>query len=586
MYNPRLGALEKEIDMISSFKGYENKTVIGENSFSYTENMSGDCYPVISPRSKRLYFDIINGRDLHGIFAKERMVYINNGYLYYGGKKVDNITFPTITGERKFVSLGSKLIIFPDKMYVNTNDFEDFGSLEARFSTSDGITVKMCKADGTDFGNYKVSSTMPATKKNGFIWYDNSGDVHCLKQYSESVGAWIDVSETYIKIECEGIGKPFNQYDSLYFMGLRDIGISGYHVVRDKGDDYIIISGIIEKEKTIRTPVTILRSVPDMDFLCESGNRIWGCSSKHNEIYASKLGDPTNFQVYMGLSTDSYSASVGTDGDFTAAVCFRGYILFFKENCVHKIYGQNPPYTITTSYLRGVQKRSHRSVVCLNETLYYKSPTGVCAYDGNIPVSVSGDLGNELYSKAVAGALGNKYYICMTDKQSERQLFVYDEDKSFWHREGNIDICEFAQHNCNLYFIENNNGKKQLGLINGENKYGSLTCDFFTRHQEDDFEWCVESGLWGLALPENKYYSDIILRAVGKKGARLKVYFETDSSGVWVKQTDVKLEKTGSVVLPCITPRCDHLRIKIEGKGDIKIYSISRKTERGSELNV
>lgn len=587
MYEPYLRNLQNGVEMISSFKGYENNAVIDENAFSFTENTSSDNYPVISPRSRRLLFSEIRGGRLNGLYAKDKMVYINNGKLYYGGRVFSGFEFPDIKQNRIFVSLGAKLLIFPDKVYVNTADLNDYGSLEATFKSTESVTVKMCKADGTSFGSYRVTPTMPTVKTNGALWYDTSGDTHSLKQYSESLGMWVNVPDTYIMIACKGIGVNFNQYDAVEFKGMNSVGIKGKHIIREKGDNYVIISGILKKEVTLETSVTLSREIPNMDFLCESGNRIWGCCSSHNEIYASKLGDPTNFEVFMGLSTDSYAASVGTDGPFTAATAFRGYVLFFKENCVHKIYGQNPPFTITTSYIRGVQKGSHKSLVCLNETLYYKSPTGICTYEGSVPVCISSHLGNEYFIGAVAGALGNKYYICMTDKEKERRLFVYDEEKGIWHHEEKIDIREFAQHNSNLYYtVQYPNYEKQLGVINGENIYGTFDGAFKETETEDSIEWGFESGLWGLTLPGNKYYSNISIRAVGEKGASIQVFFEYDSSNVWEKQIDRKLEKTGSVIMPFITPRCDHLRIKIRCKGNIKIFGISRKIERGSELNV
>ena len=181
-----------------------------------------------------------------------------------------------------------------------------------------------------------------------------------------------------------------------------------------------------------------------MDFVVESGNRIWGCNSEKNEIYASKLGDPKNFDSFMGISTDSYAVTVGTDGEFTGAVSFRGYIIFFKEHCIHKIYGQNPPYTVNTSYIRGVQKGSHKSLCVVNETLYYKSPNGICAFEGGVPVDISSALGGAYYTDAIAGVLGNRYYICMSDKNGKRVLFNYDESRNIWHKEDNIDIREFA----------------------------------------------------------------------------------------------------------------------------------------------
>jgi hypothetical protein len=288
----------------------------------------------------------------------------------------------------------------------------------------------------------------------------------------------------------------------------------------------------------------------------------------------------------MGISTDSYAASVGTDGNFTGAVSFRGYVLFFKENCVHKVYGQNPPYTITTSYIRGVQKGSHRSLVCLNEALYYKSRSGICSYEGGVPMCVSTHLGDEYYTDAVGGICGNKYYVCMSDKLGKRHLFVFDEEKSLWHREDNVDIKEFSYNNGNLYFIMKSGDTNKLGIIDGENCYGSFTGELRGPSLEADFEWCAQSGIWGLSLPENKYYSNITIRAVGNKGAKLRIYFEFDSSNIWLKQAERTIDKTGSFTLPFITPRCDHMRIKIMGKGDVKIYSISRKVELGSELNV
>lgn len=585
MYNPRLGELQTSREIINRFKGYENNLVIDENAFCFTENMGFGAYPSVSPRNKRVFFNV-QGERLHCLCSKEKIIYINNGFLYYGGEKVEGLFFPDIDEERKFVSIGAKLLIFPDKVYLNTEDFNDYGSLEAVFESEGNVILGMCKADGEFYGEYAVSSNAPEEPENGDLWLDTSGNPHILKQFSESLGYWIELAETYIRISCPGIGVPFNQYDGVTCVGLDEAGFSGSHIIRDKGDDYIVITGVLDSNVEITGKVTVERRVPDMDFVCEYGNRVWGCSSENNEIYASRLGDPSNFNTFMGISTDSYAVSVGTDGPFTGALSYRGYVLFFKENCVHKIYGQNPPYTVTTSYIRGVQKGSHRSLVCLNETLYYKSVGGVCAYEGGVPVCVSKDLGDAYYSQAVAGACFNKYYICMSDKNGNRHLFVYDEEKALWNREDGIDIREFSSNNCNLYFVMKSGDEYRIGLIDGENRYGSFTGELKGYSEEDDFSWAAESGLWGLSLPENKYYSNIVIRAAGSKGARLKVFFEYDSRKLWVKQIDTVFEETGSLLLPFITPRCDHMRIRIEGKGDIKIYSIARKIESGSDLNV
>ncbi|MBS7359559.1 MAG: hypothetical protein KIG53_03015 [Oscillospiraceae bacterium] len=587
MYEPRLYDLPRTSELINTFSGYNNNAVIRENEFSFQENISSNMYPLLAPRNKRAYFNVC-GDALEGVFSKSKICYINNGLLYYGGEAVDGVFFPEIPEKRKFVSMGAKLLIFPDKIYVNTADFTDYGSLEAEFITGDGTetTVSLCKSNGELYENYSISSTEPENAQNGDLWLDTSVTPNVLKQYSGSLGMWIEFAATYVRISSAGIGKNFEIEDGVEITGLSEEDLNGIHIIKDKGDDYITVAGLISNTSTQNTSVTVSRKLPDMDFVCESGNRLWGCNKNVNEIYASKLGDPTNFNVFQGVSTDSYAVTVGSDGEFTGITTFRGYIMFFKENCVHKVYGSYPPYTVNTSYLRGVQKGSSESLVCLNETLYYKSPNCICAYEGGVPVSVSDSLGTEYYSDAVAGSLGDKYYICMSDKNGKRHLFSFDENKALWCREDCLDICSFANHNSNLYFIANINGVKRLGLIDGENALGNFSGELSGYFFEDDVSWEAVSGLWGLGLPENKYYSALSIRLALEKGASVSVYFQFDSEDKWHKQLTVNAEKTGSHTLPFTTPRCDHLKIKLKGKGKCKIFSISRKTETGSELNV
>lgn len=584
MFKPSLYGTDKSRGIISGFKGYENNLVIDENAFYREENISSDNFPMISPRNKRAFFSV-SGDRLHGLFSKTKLCYINNGKLYYGGEVVSGISFPDTSRERSFVSMGAKLLVFPDKVYINTDDLSDFGYLEATFT---GVKAEctLCRGDGDLYEGYAVSSSPPENPFHGDLWVDTSLSEHALKQYSQETESWVLIEDKYIRITCPGIGENFNVYDGVTLTGFSSLNADGSHIIYDKGDDYIVISGMLDNNVTVDNDFTVERKLPSMDFMCESGNRLWGCSSKTNEIFASKLGDPSNFFTYMGISTDSYAASVGSDGEFTGAVSYRGYVLFFKENCVHKVYGQNPPYTITTSYIRGVQKGSHKSLCLLNETLYYKSPNGICAYEGGMPVDISRDLGNEYYLNAVAGVSGNKYYICMDNIKGERELFTYDEERSIWHREGFFDVREFASNNLNLYFISESGGSRRLGLVDSVNKYGNFSGELKGYSVEDDFLWSLESGLWGLELPEHKYYSNIRIRAIGTKGALLKVYFEFDSNGKWLKQLETTVSKTGSFSLPFSTPRCDHMCIRIEGRGDIKIISISRNIESGSELNV
>ena len=231
---------------------------------------------------------------------------------------------------------------------------------------------------------------------------------------------WVQVATTYIKISAAGIGKAFQQYDGVTISGVQDEklkSLNGTMVIWDKGDDYIVVIGILDAVTSQSVPLTVERRMPNMDFVIESENRLWGCrygealnGEFDNEIYACKLGDFRNWNCFMSLSTDSYTASCGTDGQFTGAITHLGYPLFFKENCVHKVYGNYPAnYQIQTTTCRGVQKGCHKSLAIVNETLFYKSRSAVCAYDGSLPSEISSALGDVVYGNAVAGVIGNKY---------------------------------------------------------------------------------------------------------------------------------------------------------------------------------
>lgn len=588
MYNPNVYEMDKTQELISSFGGYNCNPVIPDNCFSDEMNMSGGEFPLLAPRNKRAYFNV-QGDELHGLFGKSKLIYINNGTLYYGGEPIPDFYF-VYNPKRQFVSMGAKLLIFPDKIYVNTADLEDCGYLDALFVTDEYeeelVTCSLSKGNGDLYEDYVVSSAEPEEMKNGDLWLDTSVTPNELKQYFESLGMWMPLAETYVRISCTGIGKRFKVDDGVTLRGFEYDDLNGSHIIRDKGDDFITVTGIIPDTIKQTKQISVERKIPYMDFVVESGNRIWGCNSLKNEIYASKLGDPTNFECFQGISTDSYAVTVGTDGEFTGAVSFRGYLIFFKEHCIHKIYGQNPPYTVNTSYIRGVQKGSHKSIQVVNETLYYKSPNGICSFEGGVPVDISEALGGAYYTNAVAGVLGNRYYICMSDKNEKRVLFNYDEARNIWHKEDNIDIREFANHNGNLYFIGVVNGVEKLCLADGENVYGNFSGELSGWFPEEDFYWSCETGIWGFSIPENKYYSNITLCLSGEKGARIHIDFQTDESGKWEKQMSFSANELGSAVLPFTTPRCRFLRIRIRGKGKGRVYLISRTVETGSELNV
>jgi hypothetical protein len=380
------------------------------------------------------------------------------------------------------------------------------------------------------------------------------------------------------------IQEAYGVYDGIVISGLKDhealSGLEGAAIIQDKGDDYIVITGILDKVETVTTAVTLKRTMPVMDYVIEANNRLWGCrygldenGEFVNRLYASKLGDFKNWNCFMGVSTDSYYANVGTDGYFTGAITHLGAALFFKENVLHKVYGSFPAeFTVQDTACRGVQDGCHGSLAIVNEILYYKARHAVCAYDGSLPVEVSYALGTERYYDAVGGSHGSKYYICMCDAYDNWNLFVYDTAKGLWHREDDIHATHFTNYRGELYCVDA--GNMNIIALNGSGE------DY-----EDSVEWMVETGEMGISSPDMKYVSRIVFRMKLDVGTVMDMYAQYDMSDEWEHVAHFRGTDLRSFSVPIRPRRCDFMRLKIEATGNGKIYSMTKTIEQGSDLS-
>ena len=577
MQLPILNELNTSREMIEVFKGYNHNLRISDGEFYDMKNLTSSYYPVLSPRGVRGTY--ATPLKPGGLIAKDTLCYVDGSEFVVGDERVE---MGLSDSPKTLVSMGAYVIIMPDKMYINVQDLDDFGKIEASVSSTEEVSFLLCSLEGEDYDIPAVAPTPPDDPLNMEMWIDTSSTPHRLKQYSEQSAIWTTVATTYVKIHSKGIGEQFEVYDSVDISGIEIEQVSnlnGNMIVWGKGNDYIIVVGIIDESKTQKQPITISRSMPAMDFIIESENRLWGCrygtNNKGdivNEIYASKLGDFKNWTCYMGLSTDSYAVTVGTDGAFTGAITHRGYPLFFKEHCMHKIYGNYPAnYQINTTTCRGVQKGSHKSLAIVNEDLYYKSRKAICVYDGSLPQEISYNLGDVAYTDAVAGSLGNKYYISMHDSDTDTwNLFVYDAKTGLWHKEDNAHAEEFCSCRGELYFIENGTGEiKTVG--------GSGTPD------DKPVQWMAETGIIGTDSPDKKTISRINVRMSLAEDSLATIYIQYDSSGEWEYVLSAQGSKLRTKSIPIKPKRCDHLRLRIEGRGDCKIYSIAKSIMQGSD---
>jgi hypothetical protein len=614
VYYSTLSEIPTTRSSIDAFGGYNHNLRISDGEFYDMQNLCSDHYPLLSPRAKRGVYDYpqnpSTSHRTNGIIAKDALCYVDGKSLYIGNYEVAGLILTDTP--KTLVSMGAYIVIFPDKVYVNTKDFTDFGSLEASFTAS-SASYEMCKVDGEVYTNTFRGTKPPSDTDANPLWIDTSTTPHALKQYSTANSVWSQIATTYIKISAPNIAKSFSQYDAVKISGLpSDVtafkDLEGqtsplWEVYHDKGDsaigraegtdDYIVVVGFLDEAITRETSLRLERTVPIMDFVIESGNRLWGCRYGENangdvvnEIYASKLGDFKNWFCYMGLSTDSYAVTCGSDGQWTGAITHLGYPLFFKETCLHKIYGNFPAnYQVQTTACRGVQKGAGNSLAIVNEALFYKSRSGICVYDGSLPTEISTAFGDIRYSSvdetsedvyrngAVGGSHNNKYYISMrSERDGKWHLFVFDTAMNLWHKEDNTRVDAFCSCNGEMYYIDHED--KQIKTI-----LGSGTKD------SSEISWYAESGVIGVSMTDKKYISSIVIRLSLAINSVVRFFAQYDSSGEWESVATVTGKNLRSFSLPIRPQRCDHFRIRIEGIGDAKIYSITKTIEQGGDIH-
>lgn len=507
------------------------------------------------------------------------------------------------TGRRHFIEMGGNLVIFPEKVVVNTlnknldGEFNDVQLLEFTNVLKGTYASRLCDINGNFYDSGTVSNTAPTEPEEGHAWIDTSEEPPILKVWSSQTSQWA-ATQPYCQLYSSSISEAWQEGDAIEIefnseeagKHLRPQKKQKYFVISATGEDEenegiryirfpVAISTYEEVQATTNDMVTLKRTVPDMDFVIECKNRIWGCKygmvdgEMINELFACKLGDPKNWHHFTNTSIDSYYVTMGADGEFTGAISYLDNPVFFRENCMHRVLGDYPAaFGLKKLECHGVEKGSENGITVMNDVLFYKSPVGIMAYTGATPVNVSECFGNEKYKNAVSCSLGNKMYFCLQNSKGESHLFAFDDGTKLWHKEDGLACKDFAVFEGEIYALTEDDRIISMSGMNGTT--------------EDDFEWSLTSGNIGYSTPFRKRISKLNMRLLMELDARASISIQYDSSGYWQHISNIRPSgKVRSMAVPIFPHRCDHFALKIQGKGDCKILSITKYMEEGSDVD-
>lgn len=471
-----------------------------------SDNISARRYPYFSARHSRQ--PLTEYAQVTAMGAWNNLVVVQNGRLLYDGVDVGAVT----AGEKQFAVVNTKIVIWPDKVYYDI-DSKKIIPLAAKQSGT-----------GATFATNKITVT----------W-----DVDLTKHFKAGDGITIS--------GCE-----------------KETGNNKDIVIKKVAKKVLTFEDDTLKEATETAAITFERKVPDLDYICESENRLWGCSNKDKCIFASALGDPTNFYVYNGLSTDSYTLAIGSEGDFTGCCKLSSSVLFWKTNALHKILGSFPAeYALYSYTIEGVKAGCHKSMRVLNDTLLYMGEHGIYSYNGGSTRFISDIFGEHRFSDAVAGDDGNTYYLSAKEG-AEWYLFTYNLTSGIWLLEDNTRVVDFARKGKDIYLLTG------AGKIYIEDSGKTDT----------DMEWSMLFKPFYETVDGKKRYSYLLLRVDVPAGSWMKVEVRHDNS-VWIEAAKVTGNSAGVAVLPVKVNRCDKFELRLSGKGDFTLLNITRQYSLG-----
>lgn len=506
--------LSRRQSIIDTFKGLNQNLIVSDGEWADMKNISDRFYPAVATRPPRGEAEQTFSNP-KGIFYKNGLFCIDGKAAYYKGSKVFDVT----DTDKIMAGMGAYICVFPDNVMYNTFTGQKT-NLSAKYTQYNTITFE------------------PLSDKSVFT-----------------------------KITATNIHQTFSKGDNVKISGCTNSAYNGTKVITESGTNYIVVTGSLDKSFTQGGGLSFERAIPELDFVAERDNRLWGCSTKNHEVYCCKVGDPKNWYNYETGADNAWAATVGSDGDFTGCTKYSTYMLFFKENAVHILRGDKPSnFSLTEKELPGVRKGCSKSVQIIDETLYYVGRNGVYAFDGSVPQKISNNITEDI-SDAVSGVYQSKLYIsCLLG--GKRAVLVYDPRTGIWDKEDDTVFQFTAYSDGQLHFVDVN---KTMRTIAG--------------NQKETMNWYLESGDIVENSLNQKYIAKLKLNLWLELDSEVTVLLKFDDEPLWHKKGYIRSTRNKTYTIPIMPRRTGKYRIRLEGTGQMKLLGMSKEVEQGSEVN-
>ncbi len=535
------------------FSGLDRRDKIADSSLTEMQNMSPEAIPSLTPRKERRHIAEVSGAVsicTPEYTGEELCAFtgVRENSFYYNGVKAEG--GPLSDGTKSIADFNGKICIFPDKVYYDYLPDPDTGI---------------------------VSNTLVSMEKTlsvkGAKFYSSYNEISGeYTAYISATGA--DFDSSFSVGDSLVISGCTNSHNNTKVIASRKDAASADDIVSvvvdevsDSRIDVLLYNKSGERAKFNNTTesgsITIKLAIPDMDNICVHNNRLWGTAVSGEYIYASKLGDCTNFYSFCGLSDDSWCSPVASGGTFTGICSYRTAVVAFKRNCIHHIYGDSPTnFSMPKQTFGGCI--DGRSICEIGGILYYLSQDGFSAYSGGEPYSISPQLKTK-YTACASGCDGKHYYAAATGQDGSCDVLVYTPEADVWVREDDTPFCGFCSYNGSIYGIADG----QMWRLDGG---------------DEAFVWCVVSKRFTYDIMEHKGLSCMWLRMDLEENTKVRVSVSRDGGDF--EECGTLCGGKGFTVyrVPVRFGKCENFRIMLEGEGKAVIHDIEITTHNGGRV--
>lgn len=323
--------------------------------------------------------------------------------------------------------------------------------------------------------------------------------------------------------------------------------------------------------------ICVRRPFPSMTHLCVVGDRLMGCSD--NRIYVCEAGNPFNWSATEGEDGDPVTFETGDGGVFAACAAFRDSGIFFKEDHIYQLLGSGADdYVLSDLEAPGIGAEDGRSLCEVNGALYYLSPGGVFAYDGDYPQYIGEPLSKSL-TVGVGGSDGVNYYLSATDSDGGKDLYAYHTRRKMWYVQDALVAASMAKSGEVLY-IQTEAGELLRTKRAGEQLPADQT---LITEAIPALPSLVEFGeTFGNGSDGLRLYR-LCLRVKGSAGAVMRVEIAYDGSDQWEIIDTIEGEIEGMVQLHPYPRRATSYRLRLSMLGAWQVYELICDCELGKQ---